>query len=207
MSTIYADRDRGRFYLVPDGAELAEGDIRVESLSGRVILATEASLAPLQIDEARAKALVTEQLGALRQTAAKVASAAAEVLSGVHAATDAAKTSAAGTEQRAANVLGVSREALRDPQQVGAALGTMVETILAAARDAKADPDAVRARFAGVAERVRARDPELADGILRAPERIGELLDSKELHDTVDALTASVREATANLKRATTSES
>jgi hypothetical protein len=129
------------------------------------------------------------------------------VLSGVHAATDGAKTSAAGTEQRAANVLGVTREALRDPKQVGAALGTMMDTILAAARDSKADPDALRARFANVAERVRARDPELADGILAAPERIGELLASDELHEAVDALTASVREATANLKRTSTTGS
>ena len=207
MPTIFADRARGRFYAVPDDAELAPGDVRVESLSGRVLLASPEALAPHQIDEARAKALVAEQMGALRQTAAKVASAAAEVLSGVHAATDAAKTSAAGTEQRAANVLGVTREALRDPQQVGAALGTMVDTILAAARDSKADPDALRARFANVAERVRARDPELADGILAAPERIGELLASDELHEAVDALTASVREATANLKRTSSTES
>ncbi len=103
MPTIFADRARGRFYAVPDDAELAPGDVRVESLSGRVLLASPEALAPHQIDEARAKALVAEQVGALRQTAAKVASAAAEVLSGVHAATDGAKSSAAGTEQRAAN--------------------------------------------------------------------------------------------------------
>lgn len=72
MATIYADRDRARFFLIPKDAALPEGDLEIATLTGAARRVDGAAAAAFEIPEAEAKAHVQEKMGAVQAVVAEV---------------------------------------------------------------------------------------------------------------------------------------
>ncbi len=54
--TLWTNTDQSRYFLIPEGQELAEGPFALRTFSGEERSVDEASLAPFEIDEEQAKA-------------------------------------------------------------------------------------------------------------------------------------------------------
>lgn len=199
-ATLYADAEQKHYFLVPDELTLPTGPLVLRSLTGRRLTVDPEAAAPHEIPEEDAKKMAQELVGAFAEKLKVVAMSAVEALSRAPAADPAATVA---REERVAASLKTSREALRDdPEQLKSALKGIFQGILAAAKETVHTPDVAKDRMKDIAEALRQEGvasgaPEIVESL---PDRIREVLGSKETLDKLDELTRDLEQATADLK-------
>jgi hypothetical protein len=194
--TLWADRDGGRFYLIPADAVLVPGKVRLQTLTGRSQDVDPDAVAPYLVDEATARARAAEQVAAIGQGVKRVLAASAGALGRVPQAAAAP----------AADPLDSSSEAESAAQKrarVVADLERTFETILGTVRDVAADPVALQSRMDALATRVRADHPDAARELEALPETLRELVADPKLFAAMDDATARLRAATEAMRAST----
>jgi hypothetical protein len=108
--TIYADRTKSRFFLIPkaDDAALPEGSFELQSLSGTTRQVDEAALSHFEISAEAAQRHVKEKVSAVRAVQEEVQQAAAELLQNLERA--------AAPDSRLSKLLGALGLTLRELQ-------------------------------------------------------------------------------------------
>jgi hypothetical protein len=197
--TLWIADGGARFFSVPDDAELPEGDLELRTLGGKRRSADPEAATRYELSvedgQAAARAEVTAFGGALRDAFARGLSA----LAGL--GPDAAELREA-REARTAAVFGLSQEAMNDPQKLKEAGAAFVDGLLVAAREGARDPDAAARTLAPVAAQVRAAGGERVADLLEAlPGTVNEVLRDERTIESLDAFTARLRAATAELRK------
>jgi hypothetical protein len=197
--TLWIADGGARFFSVPDDAELADGGLELRTLGGRRRSADPEAAAAYELSvedgQAAARAEVAAFGGAVKDAVARGLSA----LAGL--GPDAAEEREA-REARTAAVFGLSREDMNDPQKLKEAGAAFVDGLLAAAREGARDPDAAARTLAPVAAQVRAAGGERVADVLEAlPGKLNEALRDERTIEALDAFTARLRAATAELRK------
>jgi hypothetical protein len=156
--TLYATLDQARFFHVPVEAELVPGGLPVRTLSGGRIDLDPSFLAPYEVDEPTAKAIVREQLGTFMEFAGQAIGQLQGLAQRFAEARDQLDQVAAGqqAEQRAeqrkaqlSDALQIDPESVDDPAQVMRGLNALMQRVQAR----MADPEQLAK--AGVREAIR----------------------------------------------------
>jgi len=153
-ATLYVTLDQSRFFHVPMDVALTPGGLPVRTLSGGRMDLDPAALEPYEVDEARAKEIVRDQLGSFMEFAGQAIGQLQSLASKFTEARDQLQA-AAGTgnqEARKANLadaLQIDPEQVDDPAQVMRGLNA----IMARVQARMADPEQLKK--AGVRESIR----------------------------------------------------
>jgi hypothetical protein len=65
---LWTDRERRRYFIIPDAAALAPGDLALHTLTGRAIRVEPTAAAAFEVDEAGATAWLKNEFGKLLDT-------------------------------------------------------------------------------------------------------------------------------------------
>lgn len=203
--TLYATEDQTRFFAVPDGAALPEGDFEVRSLTGRVLRVDPTVLDVYEVAEDEAKLLAREQLEAFGRKLKGVLGAAAKALT---AAVKPDPADVAAREKRVAENLKLSEDELRDPEKVAMAIKDVLGGVVEAAKQSMADPEAGKARMQDVAEALRQQGvgDEAAAKVEQLPEMLKEAFQSEALLTALDNAAEKLRAAARELQEDTERE-
>ncbi len=200
MSTVYTNPTQDRFYQLPEGTEIADGDLILRSLRGdkRMVDATAAT--QFEVDADTAKALVRDEVRSFTKNAGTAMSTLGDVL---RAASQKSVPKPSGNQTAPADVLaralGVTSDQLRnDPSAVKLGLSSVLQGLAQAVQeatsDAPVDKERTEARVRSVAEALGSNAPD--PSVVR--ESIQKL--SASLNDPV--LSAKIRDASARMEEA-----
>lgn len=197
--TLWIAEGGARFFSVPDDAQVPDGSLELRTLGGKRRGADPEALEAFALSaedgQAAARAEVVAFGGAVKDALARGLSA----LAGL-GPDDAADRQA--REARTAAVFGLSQEELNDPEKLKQAGAAFVDGLLAAAREGARDPDAASRTLGPVAAQVRAAGGErVADAIEALPGKVHEVLRDERTIEALDAFTARLRAATAELRK------
>ena len=141
-ATLYATRDQSRFFHVPMDATIPEGGLPVRTLSGGRMDLDQQALEAYEVDEARAKEIVRDQLGSFMEFAGQAIGQLQSLATRFQEARNQMQEMA-GTESSAtrkthiADALRIDPEKVDDPAQVMRGLNAIMERVQAR----MADPD------------------------------------------------------------------
>jgi hypothetical protein len=68
-SFLWSDTSRTRFFLIPDDRQLAPGDFRIRTITGRKLDVDPATLSPFELTEEQAKQWLESQFGTMLDSA------------------------------------------------------------------------------------------------------------------------------------------
>jgi len=144
-ATLYATLDQSRFFHVPMDATIPEGGLPVRTLSGGRMDLDQQALEAYEVDEARAKEIVRDQLGSFMEFAGQAIGQLQSLATRFQEARNQMQEMA-GTESSAtrkthiADALRIDPEKVDDPAQVMRGLNAIMERVQAR----MADPDAMK---------------------------------------------------------------
>jgi len=153
-ATLYSTLDQSRFFHVPVDVVVPEGGLPVRTLSGGRRDLDADALAPYEVDEARAKQIVQQQLGAFMEFASQAVGQLQGLAARFQQARDDLQAAAGSERQDArranlADALQIDPDKVDDPAQVMRGLNTIMERVQAR----MADPEQLKK--AGVRDEIR----------------------------------------------------
>lgn len=206
--TMYATKDQKRFFHIPDDATLEAGTMVLRSLKGEKREVAEAAVAPFEVPEEQAKAIVAEDLKKFAKNAQDfLVNAAAAVRAAATRPNPAVEAARPKAEMNLASVLGMTPDEVRaNPEKAVDALKATLQGMATTLRDAgrtddPASREAAQARMKAVSEHLRTVGGEEYAGPLEGlPERIQKFLSDPELEKQIRTATDRLTELAAELR-------
>jgi hypothetical protein len=204
MGRVYTIESQDRFFLLDAEDTLPKGPLVLRSLSGARIEVDPAAVAPFEIDEARAKAIVKEEVARFAKTAMGALSGVGSILRAV------AQKQAVGPlppnprEAHVSEALGVTKEQLHtDPDAVmdglQAVLSGLADTVGDALKDAPEARERTRERLQAFVSTMGQDAPDVGT-IETGLEKIREALGDPATEAAVREASRKIEEATARIK-------
>jgi hypothetical protein len=198
---MFATSDRKRFFHLPDDAALAAGAFEIRNLKGERRAVDEAAVAPFEVDEAQAKALVRDELARFARKTQDFLAGAAAALRG---AAPLPPATGASEGPRLADLLGLTPEELRaDPKRALAAVNDTLRGWVRSVKDtAEVPPGDVdaRARVERLSAALAAQGTEFAGTVEQLPERLARFVGDPALEGQIRDAARDLREAAATLR-------
>jgi hypothetical protein len=225
--TLWTNTDQSRYFLIPEGQELAEGAFALRTFSGEERLVDEAALTSFEIDEEQAKAhsvVQVEQVAANARDAfsnylnlladradALVAERAAEQEATQGTAKQEAEPPIPMSAELVYDLLGLSPQDGENPEKVEEQLGNLLEGIKTfvqgvTSEDA-ADVEPAREQMRAIREKFEAHGVGTTDQMETLPDRLrADFQAHKEKGEQAwrDEVAAALQEAAGALQEAAT---